>query len=46
MNYRAEIIGIVAAHLDTKPREKCVCFGSTFGKDIMHYGNDFDEIIL
>ena len=38
LNYRAEIIGIIAAHLDTKPQEKCVCFGSTFGKDIMYYG--------
>ena len=38
LNYRAEIIGIVAAHLDTKPREKCTCSVSTFGKDIMYYG--------
>lgn len=37
-DYRAELISIIAAYLDTKPKEKAVCVGSTFGKDMIHYG--------
>ena len=35
-NYRTDLIGILAAYLDTKPREKCV--RDTFGKDVIRYG--------
>lgn len=36
--YRANIVGIVMAYLDTKPADKCVSFRSTFGKDTLYYG--------
>ena len=36
--YRANIVGIVAAYLDTKPIEKRVRVRSTFGKDALYYG--------
>ena len=37
-DYRSDIIGVVAAYLDTKPQEKCVRTLSTFGKDAIYYG--------
>ena len=36
--YRNDIIGIVTAYLDTKPREKGVRTGRTFGEDAIYYG--------
>ena len=44
--YRSDIIAVAAAYLDTKPHEKCVRFGSTFGKDMIRYGTVNGTILI
>jgi len=50
-DYRAELISIIAAYLDTKPKEKAVRVCSTFGTDMIYYGTvhaprEFKDIYL
>lgn len=36
-NYKTELVGLTAAYLDTKPKEKCTRANSTFGKDMIYH---------
>ena len=42
--YRADIVGIVAAYLDTKPHERYM--RTTFGKDVLHYGTVRGTVLI
>lgn len=50
-DYKAELISIIAAYLDTKSEKQRVRYGSTFGKDMIYYGTvhtpeEFKDIYL